>query len=444
MVGRILVVGLSDTASRAAAAALRGGGAAVLEAASPADVDGLGFAAVVGRGCGAWYTSLRAAARLGLRIAFADDPGTARHADLVVPGDTAPEQLAALILARVPGVATGRWAIGDRVVDLDRRRVGDTELGPQESALLALLLAVDGEVVSTERLLRDAWGASAAVATRAVDHAAHRLRQLLEDTPGRPDHLLTVRGEGLRLVGVRRLGTALPEPVEVATDPPAEGLAAVGDFLERALAIHPNVALVGPVGAGKSLLLRAWARERGLTAVAVDVWEGEGGVRVVAARRPVAGFVTVALPDRTADLSAIAAHTARAAGQEPLADDVIAAVVARIGPNALGVVRFVERARWIPPTELLARLDAGQLGVLSSPSARDPRHRSLAAALAEEVRDLPVGAEDALAALTADPGAPVPPALALALVDAGLAARTERGLHPWPALAAFARAERGA
>jgi DNA-binding winged helix-turn-helix (wHTH) protein len=429
MVGRILVLGLGADGP-AVADALRAAGAPTLEGHTPDDADGVGFAAVIGRGCGPWYAALRAAARPGIRVAFADDAAAARHADLVLPRDLPPAEIAARVVARAPRRASGRWQVGARAVDLDRRTLGGEDLGPQETALLALLLAADGELVTTDRLLRDGWGTGAAE-TRAVDHVAHRVRRALEADPASPVHLLTVRGEGLRLVGARRVDDPPPSAAGPGLDPPAVGLDDVGLRLDAALARGGRVALVGPPGSGKSVLARAWGRERG---VPVDTDDA----RVVTAVEAPPGAVAVPLPDRSSHLGRIARHTASALGLAPPSDDELAALRARVGPSALAVVRFVERTRWLPAAEVFSRLDAGELAVLGTPSPRDARHQSLATALAPVVDALPAGWRVALAALAADPQARVTPETAHALVAAGLVAREADGLRPWPALASWA------
>ncbi|MEQ1571807.1 MAG: helix-turn-helix domain-containing protein [Myxococcota bacterium] len=444
MTRRALVVGLDPARSRAVAGPLRAAGWAVAEGVTPADVDGIGFDVVVAHGCDGWFARLRAEGRPGARIALSDAPADARHADALLPTDATPDAVLAAVTATAPRLGTGRWHVGAAVVDLDRRTVGDAELGPQDAALLAALLSADGETVSTERLLRDAWGLRGAQNTRAVDHAVHRLRPLLEPDPSAPRHLVTVRGVGLRLAGARRSADPPGDPsTDWPLDPEPAGLDPVATALDRATTSSSRVALVGPAGAGKSVLARAWARSRGWARtgargrVLVDDFDGVGGLPVepvvVTARGPIAGFTTVALPDRTPELGAIARGTATSLGVDAPSPDVLAALVARIGPNALGVVRFVERSAWLGPEALFERLDRGELEVLAHPGARDPRHRSLATALRPAADALP--AEAVRWVLGA--GEPLAPELATQLVDAGFAARRDGALRRWPALAAW-------
>jgi DNA-binding response OmpR family regulator len=82
------------------------------------------------------------------------------------------------------------------------RRAGESlPLLPREAALLKLLVARRGEVVSREECLAHAWGAGGEFVTpRTVDNHVLRLRQKLERDPGAPRHLLTVHGVGYRLL----------------------------------------------------------------------------------------------------------------------------------------------------------------------------------------------------------------------------------------------------
>ncbi len=76
-------------------------------------------------------------------------------------------------------------------------------LSPKEAAMLALLWAERGKVVSRERFLREVWADGGFVGTRTVDTHVLNLRQKLETDSKNPTLLLTVHGAGykLRLTG---------------------------------------------------------------------------------------------------------------------------------------------------------------------------------------------------------------------------------------------------
>jgi DNA-binding response OmpR family regulator len=77
----------------------------------------------------------------------------------------------------------------------DNRRV---ELSPREFALLHLLLANHGSVLTRDELARLAWGRKDGADSRAVDNTIQRLRQKIETNPKVPRYLLTERGTGYR------------------------------------------------------------------------------------------------------------------------------------------------------------------------------------------------------------------------------------------------------
>jgi len=73
-------------------------------------------------------------------------------------------------------------------------------LTPKEFDLLVALLRRSGAVASRSELLREVWGyQNAEIETRTVDVHVAELRRKLEDDPGRPEHILTIRKKGYRL-----------------------------------------------------------------------------------------------------------------------------------------------------------------------------------------------------------------------------------------------------
>jgi two-component system alkaline phosphatase synthesis response regulator PhoP len=80
-----------------------------------------------------------------------------------------------------------------------RRGGRAVDLAPKEFDLLVALLRARGAVVSRLDLMQEVWGYSAAVVTRTVDTHVAELRRKLEDDPGNPRYILTVRKAGYRL-----------------------------------------------------------------------------------------------------------------------------------------------------------------------------------------------------------------------------------------------------
>jgi DNA-binding response OmpR family regulator len=100
-------------------------------------------------------------------------------------------------------------ALGEVTVDLAGHRIlrGGAELPikPKAFELLAFLIRDPGQVFSRDRLLEHVWGYDYAGETRTVDVHVHWLRSAIEEDPGQPRFLQTVRGVGyvLRLPAPR-------------------------------------------------------------------------------------------------------------------------------------------------------------------------------------------------------------------------------------------------
>jgi DNA-binding response OmpR family regulator len=94
---------------------------------------------------------------------------------------------------------------GDVAIDRASRTVtrrGElVDLAPKEFDLLIALLARRNAVVSRIELMKNVWGYADSVITRTVDTHIAELRRKLEEDPGEPAHILTVRKIGYRLKG---------------------------------------------------------------------------------------------------------------------------------------------------------------------------------------------------------------------------------------------------
>lgn len=98
------------------------------------------------------------------------------------------------------GQGAGTLSWGRLELDLDRvevRKEGQVlELTPREFELLRFLALKPGRVFSREILLEQVWGFDYFGDIRTVDVTVRRLREKLEDDPGRPRLILTRRGAG--------------------------------------------------------------------------------------------------------------------------------------------------------------------------------------------------------------------------------------------------------
>jgi DNA-binding response OmpR family regulator len=91
-----------------------------------------------------------------------------------------------------------------RVVDFRALEVrtasGTFKLTLMEVDLLRYLIRNNGTPVSRKQILEDVWGLPENTDTRAIDNFIVRLRRYIEDEPGQPRHLLTVRSVGYKFV----------------------------------------------------------------------------------------------------------------------------------------------------------------------------------------------------------------------------------------------------
>jgi two-component system OmpR family response regulator len=95
--------------------------------------------------------------------------------------------------------------VGELEIDTARRKVSVSEstvkLTTKEFDLLLFLAENKGIVFSREHLLEKVWGYDYAGDTRTVDVHIRWLREKIETNPGKPEHLITVRGVGYKLEG---------------------------------------------------------------------------------------------------------------------------------------------------------------------------------------------------------------------------------------------------
>jgi len=96
------------------------------------------------------------------------------------------------------------FSFAGKIIDfgaLELRSRGNTvHLTLMESDLLRHMVRNDGKIVSRKQILEEVWGLHEDTDTRAIDNFMVRLRRYIEDDPGHPQHLLTVRGVGYRFL----------------------------------------------------------------------------------------------------------------------------------------------------------------------------------------------------------------------------------------------------
>jgi two-component system, OmpR family, response regulator RegX3 len=103
-------------------------------------------------------------------------------------------------------VGGGLRRIGSLELDVNRHEVrldGKTiRLTPSEFRLLALLAQEPERVYTRREIMQHLWDSTYVGDQRACDIHVSNLRRKIEETPGRPQRLVTVRGVGYKLLAV--------------------------------------------------------------------------------------------------------------------------------------------------------------------------------------------------------------------------------------------------
>jgi DNA-binding response OmpR family regulator len=73
-------------------------------------------------------------------------------------------------------------------------------LSHREFEVLKYLWEHENQIVSREDLMNKVWGIGEMTTTRTVDNFILKLRQIIEDDPSHPKHILTVHGIGYKYV----------------------------------------------------------------------------------------------------------------------------------------------------------------------------------------------------------------------------------------------------
>ena len=95
--------------------------------------------------------------------------------------------------------------IGDLTINFDNYRVSvkgnHVKLSATEFKILKLLIARKGKIFSIDHLLDAVWKGESFVTPRTVDVHINRLRNQIEDDPGNPRYIKTMRGVGYYFSG---------------------------------------------------------------------------------------------------------------------------------------------------------------------------------------------------------------------------------------------------
>jgi DNA-binding response OmpR family regulator len=99
------------------------------------------------------------------------------------------------------------FSFDGRTLDFDTLELtapaGMIQLTLMEASLLRYFIEHRNQNVSRKQILEEVWGLHEDTDTRAIDNFIVRLRRYLEDSPGTPKYLITVRGIGYRFLPER-------------------------------------------------------------------------------------------------------------------------------------------------------------------------------------------------------------------------------------------------
>jgi DNA-binding response OmpR family regulator len=135
------------------------------------------------------------------RSVWMKDAEAAETGDSGEDANRSPEQLSS---GRAQESSSDSFSFAGKSIDfgeLELRTLGNTiHLTVMEAELLRYLVRSEGRIVSRKAILEDVWGLHEDTDTRAIDNFVVRLRRYIEEDPGQPKHLQTVRGVGYRFV----------------------------------------------------------------------------------------------------------------------------------------------------------------------------------------------------------------------------------------------------
>jgi DNA-binding response OmpR family regulator len=115
-----------------------------------------------------------------------------------------PENRASGFAAGTPPPRHDVFTFDGRTLDFNTLELsapaGKIQLTLMEASLLRYFIEHRNENVSRKQILEEVWGLKEDTDTRAIDNFIVRLRRYIEDTPGTPKYLITVRGIGYRFL----------------------------------------------------------------------------------------------------------------------------------------------------------------------------------------------------------------------------------------------------
>ncbi len=129
--------------------------------------------------------------------------GAISHAG-IVPKPLAAKRLVARVKAAIDAKPPRLLNVGHFALDLEKHRIArgskSFRLTPKEFDLLKLLMIRAGQIVTRKIIIKEVWETDYTGDTRTLDVHIRWVRQKVEENPSKPQHILTVRGQGYKFV----------------------------------------------------------------------------------------------------------------------------------------------------------------------------------------------------------------------------------------------------
>lgn len=131
---------------------------------------------------------------------------------------------------------------------------GETRVAPQPGALLELLMARSGEVVSRDQIREHLWAGGKVEFEQGIAFAVREIRKAMETAGVHPDPVETIPRRGFRLKSGAVQGVSGTGPGKSVGDQPRESSAAGGPVVESPPAARVTPVLIGAFGIATVLI----------------------------------------------------------------------------------------------------------------------------------------------------------------------------------------------
>jgi DNA-binding response OmpR family regulator len=122
----------------------------------------------------------------------------------IVPKPLAAKKLVARVKAVIESKPPRLLSVGHCALDLEKHRFmrgsKNVALTPKEFDLLKLLMTRAGQVVLRKTIIKEVWETDYTGDTRTLDVHIRWVREKVEENPGKPQYVLTARGQGYKFV----------------------------------------------------------------------------------------------------------------------------------------------------------------------------------------------------------------------------------------------------